>query len=88
MEPQYVVALIMTGLGVVVLFLLRNWHSHWEKTLAKQTLRIESHDQRLNLHDIHHATIVEKLSSFQSTQDEIRADVKEILRQNGNRTAI
>jgi len=80
-EAQYVVALLITGLGAVAFFMIKGWARSWDKKMT-------DHGERLGVHDIEIATITANMEHIKTTGDETRADVKELLRQaNGARSA-
>ena len=79
-EAQYVVASIITGLGVVAFFMIKNWARTWETKLT-------AHDDRLGSHDIQIATITANMEHIRIGVDETREDVKQLLRNsNGTRS--
>ena len=80
-EPQYIVAIIITGLGMVAFFMIKNWANNWET-------RLTAHDDRLGDHDVHIATLKANIEHIRQTADETRTDVKELLKQNGHRSSI
>jgi hypothetical protein len=87
MEPQYVVALIITGLGAVAWFMIRNWAKNWETKLAAHDRRLDIHDKRHESHEVNHGVIKTRLDNIKDKVDETSTDVKELLRQsNGRRT--
>lgn len=85
MEPQYVLALIIGGLGSVAFYLIRDWKSQWEDRLMAQDERLDNHSKRHGEHDVNHATIVERLDHIKSTAEATSSDVKELLKQSGQR---
>jgi len=79
-EAQYVVVVLIGGLGAVAFFMIKNWARNWETTLV-------AHDERLGRHDVEIATITANMEHIRVTGDETRDDVKELLRQsNGARS--
>jgi len=87
MENTDIIAIIMGSLGIVAWFLIRNWLKNWETRLIAHDARLDRHDERHNTNDVIVAEINTKLASFTKVQDEVREDVKELLRQNGNRSS-
>jgi len=79
-QAQYIVVILITGLGAVAFFMIKNWARNWET-------RLTAHDDRLGNHDIQIATITANMEHIRTTGDETRDDVKELLRQsNGARS--
>ena len=80
-EAQYVVVVLITGLGAIAFFMIKNWARNWETKLT-------AHDKRLGSHDIQIATITANMEHIRVTGDETRDDVKKLLRLgNGARSA-
>ena len=87
MENAEIAGIIIGSLGIVAWFLIRNWLKNWESRLIAQDMRLDKHEERHNLHDVNHATISNELQNIRKKTDEIGTDVKELLRQNGNRSS-
>ena len=86
-EPQYVVAIIILGLGAIAWFMVVNWKNSWDTRLTAQDSRLDRHADKHSEHDTNHATLTERLDHIKDTADETRQDVKELLRHsNGNRS--
>lgn len=85
MEPQYVVALIITGLAVVAWALIMNWSKGWEDRLTAQDSRLDKHDDEHLQHHVNHVAVRTELENIKDTVSETHDDVKELLKQNGNR---
>ena len=86
-QPQYVVAVILAGLGCVAFFMIKQWAKNWEARLLKQDTRLDNHDKRHNEHDVKHAEVTTHLEHIRETSEETRSDVKKLLRINGNSRA-
>lgn len=76
MEPNHIVAIIMTSLGAVAWYMIRSWANRWET-------RLTAHDDRLGNHDVHIATLQANLEHIRVTSDETHDDVKKLLSANG-----
>lgn len=87
MEPEHIAAVLITGLGCIAWFMIRNWKDTWET-------RIVAHDDRLDIHTIKHseqdvvnATIMANMEHIKETGDQTASDVKELLKANGKRAS-
>lgn len=78
-DAQYIVSLLITGLGIVAFLMIKNWARTWET-------RLTAHDERLEDHGLKIATITANMEHIRVTGDETREDVKELLRQSNGRT--
>ena len=81
-EPQYVVALIISGLGTTAFFMIRNWAKTWETRMAAQDRRMDKHEEWHGEHHTTHAVLKKDLEYIKDKQDETAADVKELLQRN------
>ena len=82
MEPAAIAALVITSLGAVAWWMIRNWAKNWETRIAAQDRRLEIHDNRLNEHDTLHAITNANLEHIRDQVDETHDDVKRILSGN------
>ncbi len=84
-EAQTIIALIIAGLGALVLFLIKGWSNTWETRLTAQDERLDKQDVKHGEHDVNHAILSANLEHIRETADETRKDVKELLRQSNGR---
>ncbi len=77
-DAQYIVILLISGLGTVAFLMIKNWARTWETKLT-------AHDERLGDHDVQIATITANMEHILVTGDKTRDDVKELLRQSNGR---
>ena len=88
-EPQYVVAIIITGLGAVAWLMIVSWKNSWETRMAAQDSRLDRHAEKHGEHDVNHAKLSNDLQHIKNTTEEIGKDVKSLLIQsNGKRSSI
>ena len=87
-QPQYVVALVMSGLAVVAWYMITEWKRSWETRLTAQDDRLDRHARKHTEHDVNHATLSSDLDHITKTTEEISKDVKRLLIQsNGTRSS-
>lgn len=85
MEPQYIAATIMVGLGAVAWYLIVRRFENWETRMAAQDARLDKHAEKHIEHDTNHARFDERLHNIKETVDETHDDVKELLKQSNGR---
>ena len=79
-DAQYIVILLISGLGTVAFLMIKHWARTWETKLT-------AYDERLGNHDVQIATITANMEHIRVTGDETRDDVKELLRQSNGKRA-
>ena len=81
-EPQYVLAVIITGLGAIAFHMIRNWAKTWETRMAAQDRRMDKHEEWHGEHHTNHAVLKNDLEHIKKTSDQTAADVKELLQRD------
>lgn len=79
MDPSYVVAIIMAGLGAVAFSRIKKWTDDWETRIVAQDSRLEEHEGRHLQSDIKLAVLAAELGHIKETTTETRKDVKKLL---------
>lgn len=86
-QPQYIVAIVMTALAGVAWYMITEWKRTWETRLTAQDERLDLHSRKHASHDVNHARLTSDLDHITKTTEEISKDVKSLLIQsNGSRT--
>jgi len=78
-DAQYIVILLISGLGTVAFLMIKHWARTWETKLI-------AHDEKLKDHGLQIATITANMEHIRVGVDETRDDVKELLKQSNGRT--
>lgn len=86
MPESSLLALIVVSLGVVAWWLIRGWVKRWETHLTAHDERLDVHDEKHTRHDVNHAVLKANLEHIRATSDATAKDVKELLKQNGQRS--
>jgi len=79
-DAQYIVILVISGLGAIAFLMIKKWARTWETKLV-------AHDEKLQDHGLKIATITANMEHIRVTGDETRDDVKELLRQSNGKRA-
>ena len=88
MKPEhYVIGAIFSVLITALGFMLKAWKQGWDTRIAAQDRRLDVHDNRHNEHDVNHAKVSKDLEHIKENVEETNRDVKELLKQNGRRSA-
>ncbi len=83
---EYIAELFVGTLVTALLLLIRRWDKTWETRMIAQDKRLDGHDNKHVEHDVNHAVLKANLEHIRANTDEMKKDVKDILRQNGNRS--
>lgn len=78
-EPQYVVAVVISGLGAVAFFMIVSWAKRWEVRMTAQDERLNKHEVQHSDHKTNLAVLKNDLDHIKTTSDQTAVDVKELL---------
>lgn len=87
-EPPYLIGVIISVLGLLAWYLIRDWKKNWEDRVIGLDDRINKHDLQHGEHNVNHAILKANIEHIRTVADATSKDVKELLRQsNGKRSA-
>jgi len=87
MPESTIAALVIGSLGIVAWYLIRDWKKTWENRVIAHDERLDVHDNKHSEQDVINATLTSHIEHIKETGDSTAADVKELLKLNGQRTA-